>query len=70
MVSLFAAASVIYAMLLGFLAIVVWEAYDNVHRNIADEAATLVSSYRPTYGMEAKKGADMSALVRGSMPIP
>lgn len=64
-ISLFATAGVIYAVLLGFLVVVVWEAYDNAQRNVAEEAATLVSLYRLTYGMEAAEGADMRVLVRG-----
>lgn len=63
-ISLFAAAGVVYAVLLGFLVVVVWESYDNAHRNLADEAATLVPLYRLTYGMEAKEGGEMRALIR------
>ena len=64
MISLFAAAGVVYAVLLGFLVVVVWQAYDSAHRNLADEAATLVPLYRLTYGMEAKEGAEMRDLIR------
>lgn len=64
MISLFAAAGVVYAVLLGFLVVVVWQAYDGAHRNLADEAATLVPLYRLTYGMEAKEGAEMRGLIR------
>ncbi len=64
MISLFAASGVVYAVLLGFLVIVVWESYDNAHRNLADEAATLVPLYRLTYGMQAKEGVEMRALIR------
>lgn len=64
MISLFAAAGVVYAVLLGFLVVVVWQAYDGAHRNLADEAATLVPLYRLTYGMEAKEGNEMRALIR------
>jgi hypothetical protein len=65
MISLYAGASVTYAVLLGFMVVVVWQAYDSAHRNLAEEAASLVSLYRLTYGMEAKEGAKMRALVRG-----
>lgn len=65
MISLFAAAGVVYAVLLGFLVVVVWEAYDGAHRNLADEAATLVPLYRLTYGMQAKEGTEMRKLIRG-----
>jgi hypothetical protein len=64
MISLFAASGVVYAVLLGFLVVVVWEAYDGAHRNLADEAATLVPLYRLTYGMQAKEGTEMRALIR------
>jgi len=64
MISLFTAAGVVYAVLLGFLVVVVWEAYDGAHRNLADEAATLVPLYRLTYGMQATEGAQFRALVR------
>lgn len=63
-ISLFAATGVVYAVLLGFLVVVVWESYDSAQRNLADEAATLVPLYRLTYGMEAKEGGEMRALVR------
>ena len=64
-ISLFAAAGVVYAVLLGFLVVVVWEAYDDAHRNLADEAATLVPLYRLTYGMEAKEAAQLRRIIRG-----
>jgi lysylphosphatidylglycerol synthetase-like protein (DUF2156 family) len=63
-ISLFAAAGVVFAVLLGFLVVVVWQAYDGAHRNLADEAATLVPLYRLTYGMEAQEGAEMRVLIR------
>jgi len=63
-ISLFATASVIYAVLLGFLVIVVWEAYDNAHRNVAEEAASLIPLYRLTYGMEPEHGVESRKLIR------
>ena len=65
MIALFAGASVTYAVLLGFMVVVVWQAYDNAHRTLAHEAAGLVTLYRLTYGMEAKEGAKIRGLVRG-----
>ena len=77
MISLFAAAGVIYAVLLGFLVVVVWESYDTAHRTLGEEAATLVPLYRITYGMEAKEGAQLRQLIReyvianaGDRPLP
>lgn len=64
MTSLFASAKVIYAVLLGFLVVVVWEAYDTAHRNVAQEAATLAPLYRLTHGMEARHGSELRALIR------
>src|SRR3954454_8608794 len=63
-ISLFTAAGVVYAVLLGFLVVVVWEAYDGAHRNLADEAATLVPLYRLTYGMQAAEGEQLRTLIR------
>lgn len=64
-IALYAGASVMYAVLLGFMVVVVWQAYDTAHRNVGDEAANLVALYRLTYGLEAKEGAQMRGLVRG-----
>src|SRR5678815_2214252 len=63
-VALFASAKVVYAVLLGFLVVVVWEAYDSAHRNVAEEAAMLVPLYRLTNGMDAKHGAEARTLIR------
>lgn len=64
MISLFAAAGVIYAVLLGFLVVVVWESYDSAHHTLGEEAATLAPLYRITYGMEAKEGVQFRTLIR------
>ncbi|MGQ0741197.1 MAG: bestrophin-like domain [Alphaproteobacteria bacterium] len=64
MISLFAAAGIVYAVLLGFLVVVVWESYDDAHRNVADEAATLVTLYRLTYGMDPAHGAELRGFIR------
>lgn len=63
-ISLFASASVIYAVLLGFLVVVVWEAYDDAHRNVAEEAAMLTPLFRLTYGMQGPHGAASRTLIR------
>ncbi len=65
MIALFAGASVTYAVLIGFMVVVVWQAYDNAHRVLADEAAGLVTLYRLTYGMDAQEGAKVRKLIRG-----
>jgi hypothetical protein len=64
-IALYAGASMMYAVLLGFMVVVIWQAYDTAHRNVADEAANLVALYRLTYGLEAKEGVQMRDLVRG-----
>jgi hypothetical protein len=64
LISLFAAAGIVYAILLGFLVVVVWESYADARRNVAQEAATLVSLYRLTYGMETSHGAEMRGHIR------
>ncbi|MFL6691280.1 MAG: hypothetical protein ACJ8IR_14020 [Alphaproteobacteria bacterium] len=63
-ISLFSTAGVVYAVLLGFLVVVVWEGYDNAHRNSAEEAATAITLYRLTYGMEPAHGADARKFIR------
>jgi uncharacterized membrane protein YdcZ (DUF606 family) len=63
-ISLFATASVVYAVLLGFLVVVVWEAYDGAHRNVAQEAASLVPLYRLTYGMQGPHGVESRKDIR------
>ena len=64
-IALYGGASVMYAVLLGFMVVVIWQAYDTAHKNVGDEAANLVALYRLTYGLEAKEGAQMRSLVRG-----
>jgi len=66
-ISLFATAGVVYAVLLGFLVVVVWEAYDTAHRNSAEEAATVITLYRLTYGTEAAHGAEARKFIRAYM---
>ncbi|HXC54861.1 MAG TPA: hypothetical protein VNU97_06175 [Rhizomicrobium sp.] len=65
LVPLFLTAGVIYAVLLGFMVVAVWESYDAAHANAAEEAATLVPLYRTTYDMAPEKGAAMRKLLRG-----
>jgi uncharacterized protein (DUF983 family) len=51
LVPLFLTAGTIYAVMLGFLVVVVWEAYGNAKDNVAAEASTLTTMYRMTSGM-------------------
>jgi len=64
MTALFGSASVVYAVLLGFLVVVVWESYDSAHQNVAQEAATLVPLYRLTYGMTLQSGKPLRGMIR------
>lgn len=51
LVPLFLTAGTIYAVMLGFLVVVVWEAYGDAKANVAVEASTLTTMYRQTNGM-------------------
>ena len=64
LVPLFLTAGVIYAVLLGFIVVTVWESYGAAHANAADEAATLVPLYRDTFEMVPAEGAQMRKLLR------
>ena len=64
LVPIFLTAGVIYAVLLGFMVVAVWESYDAAHANASEEAAMLVPLYRQTTVMAPEKGAVMRELVR------
>jgi len=64
LVPLFLTAGVIYAVLLGFMVVAVWESYDAAHANVAEEAALLVPLYRQTTVMAPEKGEEMRKLIR------
>jgi Protein of unknown function (DUF4239) len=64
LVPLFLTAGVIYAVLLGFMVVAVWESYDAAHANAAEEAALLVPLYRQTTDMAPEKGEEMRRLIR------
>ncbi|HEY5337285.1 MAG TPA: hypothetical protein VIJ85_03705 [Rhizomicrobium sp.] len=64
LVPLFLTAGVIYAVLLGFMVVAVWESYDAAHETAATEAATLVPLYRQTSDMAPIPGAKMRAVIR------
>jgi hypothetical protein len=64
LVPVFLTAGVIYAVLLGFMVVAVWEAYDAAHANISEEAAILVPLYRQTTAMAPDKGPAMRTLIR------
>jgi len=64
LVPLFLTAGVIYAVLLGFMVVAVWESYDAAHETAALEAATLIPLYRDTGDMSPVPGAKMRGLLR------
>jgi hypothetical protein len=57
-------AGTIYAVLLGFLVVVVWQSYEGAHDNLAAEASTLTTLYRQTNGMQPDERAAMRRYLR------
>lgn len=64
LVPLFLTAGTLYAVLLGFLVIAVWENYGAAKDNAAEEASTLTTLYRQTNGMPPAEQAMMRGLLR------
>ncbi|MEJ1970223.1 MAG: hypothetical protein WDN03_16575 [Rhizomicrobium sp.] len=64
LVPLFLTAGTIYAVMLGFLVVVVWEAYGDAKSNVAVEASTLTTMYRQTNGMDAVEMKAMREHIR------
>jgi hypothetical protein len=64
LVPLFLTAGTIYAVMLGFLVVVVWEAYGDAKGNVALEASTLTTMYRQTNGMDADELKAMREHIR------
>lgn len=63
-VPIFAAVGTIYAVMLGFLVIMVWEDHGSAQDNVAREAANLTSMYRMTNGMNPVERAVMRKHIR------
>ena len=61
---IFLSAGVIYAVLLGFLVVAMWDSYDTARNNTAEEASLLVPLYRQTMEMAPGQGAAMRGLIR------
>ncbi len=62
---MFVTAGVIYAVLLGFLVVAVWESFDAAKANVQDEATTLTTLYRLTAGMRhPEERAEMRTAIR------
>jgi len=64
LVPLFLTAGVIYAVLLAFMVIAMWEAYDAAKANVAEEASLMVPLYRQSYAMTPDKGGEIRHLIR------
>lgn len=64
LVPVFLTAGVIYAVLLGFMVVAVWEAYDAAHANVSEEAALLVPLYRQSEVFPVEQGDAMRKAVR------
>ncbi|HXC54527.1 MAG TPA: hypothetical protein VNU97_04480 [Rhizomicrobium sp.] len=64
LVPLFLTAGTIYAVMLGFLVVVVWEAYGDAKDNVAVEASTLTTMYRQTNGMNPEELKAMREHIR------
>jgi uncharacterized membrane protein YeiB len=64
LVPIFLNAGVLFAVVLGFMVIAVWESYDTAKTTVAMEAATLVSLYRTTYGMPPETGGKLRDMAR------
>jgi hypothetical protein len=64
LIPIFLTAGTIYAVLLAFVVIAVWEAHDAAHANAAEEASTLATMYRQTAGMPPNEQREMRRLLR------
>src|SRR3984957_17960687 len=63
-VPIFLNAGVLFAVLLGFMVVAVWESYDTAKGTAATEAAALVPLYRSTYALPKEAGDKMRELTR------
>src|ERR1700722_14384781 len=63
-VPIFLNAGVLFAVLLGFMVVAVWESYDTAKGTAATEAAALVPLYRSTYALPKEAGDKMREISR------
>jgi hypothetical protein len=63
-VPIFLTSGTIYAVLLAFLVIAVWESYGAAKDNAADEASTLTTMYRQSAGLPDKEQRELRAVLR------
>jgi len=64
LVPLFLTAGTLYAVLLAFLVIAVWESHGAAEDNAAEEASTLATLYRQTAGMPLPEQRELRSLLR------
>jgi hypothetical protein len=64
LVPIFLNAGVLFAVLLGFMVVAVWESYDAAKDNVAMEAAALVPLYRSTLALPKDAGDKMREISR------
>ena len=64
LVPIFLNAGVLFAVVLGFMVIAVWESYDAAKATVEMEASTLVSLYRTTHGMPSETGDKLRGMAR------
>ena len=64
LVPLFLTAGVIYAVLLAFMVVAMWETFDTAKANVAEEASLMVPLYRQTFAMTPAQGDEMRQLIR------
>jgi hypothetical protein len=55
---------VLFAVLLGFMVVAVWESYEVVRSNVATKAAALVPLYRATIALPKEAGDRMREIAR------
>lgn len=63
-VPIFLNAGVLFAVLLGFMVVAVWESYDAAKATAASEAAALVPLYRSTFALPKESGDKMREMTR------
>src|SRR5471030_1123075 len=63
-VPIFLNAGVLFAVLLGFMVVAVWESYDTAKATVATEATSLVPLYRAAGNLPPEAGDKIRALVR------
>jgi hypothetical protein len=64
LVPIFLTAGTLYAVLLAFLVIAVWESYGTAKDTAADEASTLATLYRQTKGLPSAQQHQLRGLLR------